>query len=103
MPHQFPAQKLEAREPNIKNDLKLYFEDDHLENLKANSLQQGDEDAPMGDLGGDHDKELATSKDVQKVLQTLRDRMAGSDCYYLVHKQAPSVSLWLWLRKFWVI
>jgi len=28
-------------------DLKPYFDDDNLENLRANSLQQGEDDAPM--------------------------------------------------------
>jgi len=31
------------------SDLKPYFEDDKLENLKANSFLKGEDDAPMGD------------------------------------------------------
>ena len=76
-PHKLAPKKLEATEPNIKNDLKQYFEDDHLENLKANSLQQGEDNAPMGDHSGDHDQDLLKSLKVQKVLQSLRDHIAG--------------------------
>jgi len=47
MPHKIPPHKCEKRELKIKSDLKPYFEDDHLENLRPNSLSQGEDDAHM--------------------------------------------------------
>ena len=38
MPHKIPSHKCKKRELKIKSDLKPYFEDDHLENLVANSF-----------------------------------------------------------------
>ena len=46
MPHKIPHHKCETREPKIKCDLEPYFKDDHLENLRANSFRQGEDDAP---------------------------------------------------------
>jgi len=43
-------------------DFKPYFEDDHLENLRENSFQQGEDDAPMKDLDEDHVQELPKPK-----------------------------------------
>jgi len=45
MPQKIPPHKCQKREPNIKSDLKPYFEDDHLENLRANCFRQGEGDA----------------------------------------------------------
>ena len=39
MPHKIPPQNCETRELKIKSDLKTYFEDDDIENYKANSFQ----------------------------------------------------------------
>jgi len=36
MPHKIPPHKCETRELKIKCDLKPYFKDDHLENLREN-------------------------------------------------------------------
>jgi len=38
MAHKIPPHKCEKRELKIKSDLEPYFEDDHLENLSANSF-----------------------------------------------------------------
>ena len=46
-PHKILPHKCEKRELKIKSDLKPYFEDDHLENLRVNSFRQGEDDAPM--------------------------------------------------------
>jgi len=47
MPHKIPPLKREKRKFKIKSDPKPYFEDDHLENLRANSFRQGVDDAHM--------------------------------------------------------
>jgi len=39
MPYKIAPHKCKKRELKIKSDLKPYFDDDHLENLRANSFQ----------------------------------------------------------------
>ena len=59
-----------------------YYDDDELTNLSANSLQRGEDDAPVVD----HPK----SHDVQKVLKIMRDQLEAQEDYCLV---LPSKSL----------
>ena len=47
MPHKIPPHQCEKRELKIKSDLKTYFEDDDLRNLRANSFNQGEDNVPM--------------------------------------------------------
>jgi len=44
--------------------LKPYTEDDHLENLKANSFQLEEDDTPMADLDEFHVQVLLNSKEI---------------------------------------
>lgn len=62
-------------------DFKPYFEDDHLENLRANSFQQGEDDAPMKDLDEDHVQELPKPKEAQEILQVIRNHIEGQESH----------------------
>ena len=62
--HKIPPDKGEKRELKTKSGLKTYFEDDHLQNLRANSFQQGEDDVPMEGQVDDHANELPKSKGV---------------------------------------
>jgi len=68
-PHKIPPHKCEKRELKIKSDLKPYFEDDHLENLRTNSFRQGENDAPTEAHDEEHVNNLPKSKYVQRVFQ----------------------------------
>jgi len=46
-------------------DLSSYFEDDHLENLRSNSPQQGEDDAPMEGQEGEQVERPLKSREVQ--------------------------------------
>jgi len=59
---------VEKRELKIKSNLKPYFEDDHLENLRTNSFQQGEDDAPTGGHDEEHAKKLPKYKYFEEVL-----------------------------------
>ena len=72
-PHKIPPHKCEKRELKINSDLKTYFEDDDLENLRPNSFQQAKDNVPIERYSEDHAIELPKSKDVQEMLQTMRD------------------------------
>jgi len=39
MPHKIPPHKCEKGELKVKSNLKPYFEDDHLDNMRENSFQ----------------------------------------------------------------
>ena len=47
-------------------DLNPYFDDDKLANLRANSLQQGKDDVPMGNNEGDQVQRQSNLKEVRK-------------------------------------
>ena len=51
--------------PPSKSDLKPYFEDDHLDNLRGSSFRLGEHDAPMEGHDEDHVNRLPKSKYVQ--------------------------------------
>jgi len=59
-------------------DLSPYFEDDHLENLRSNSLQQGEDDAPMEDQEGEQVEHPLKSKEVQHLLLTIGELQGES-------------------------
>jgi len=65
MPHKISPHKCEKRELKIKSDLKPYFEDDHLDNLRGSSFRLGEHDAPMEGHDEDHVNRLPKSKYVQ--------------------------------------
>jgi len=53
-------------------DLKPYYEDDHFENLRANSLLEGEDDALM-DGNRDHEEAKASNQDPKPMNQELKD------------------------------
>ena len=63
-------------------DLKPYLEDDHLENLRANSSQQGENDAPMEEQQGERQSNLL-KKDIKGVAHLMQEFSLGmiSDSY----------------------
>jgi len=77
MAHKIPRHKCEKRELKIKSDLKPYLEDDHLENLRENPFQQGEDDAPTEGHREEHANNLPKSKYFQEVLQANRKRQEG--------------------------
>ena len=72
VPHKIPPHKCEKRELKIKSDLKPYFEDDHLENLRTNSFRQGEDDALIEGHEEEHANDQPKSKYVKEVLQAKR-------------------------------
>ena len=68
MAHKIPPYKCEKGEPKKKGDLKPYFEDDHLENSRANSFRQGEDDAPTEGHDEEHANNPPNSKYFQEVL-----------------------------------
>ena len=56
---------------NVVN-LKPYYGDDHLENLRANSLLEGEDDAPM-DGTSDHEEAKASNQIPKPLNQELKD------------------------------
>ena len=56
-------------------DLKPYYDDDELQNLRTNSLQQGEDDTPLVD----HDDGQPKTKDVQKVLQIMSSQFEAPE------------------------
>ena len=52
--------------------LKPYFGDDDHANLRANSLQQGEDDVPMGSTKGDQVQRQSNLKGVQEAIQVMR-------------------------------
>jgi len=77
MAHKISPHKCENRELKIKSDLKPYFEDDHLENLRPTSFRQGEDDAPMQGYDEEHANNLPKSKYFQEVLQAKRKHQVG--------------------------
>jgi len=77
MSHMIPPHKCEKGELKIKSDLKPYFEDDHLDNLRENSFQQGEDDAPTVGRDEEHANNLPKSKYVQEVPQAKRKHQEG--------------------------
>jgi len=67
-PHKSPPHKCEKRELKIKSHVKPYFEDDDIENLRANYFRQGEDDTPTEGHDEEHTKDLSKSKYVQEVL-----------------------------------
>jgi len=80
MPRKISPHKCEKRELKIKSDLKTYFEDDDLENLRENSFQQWEDDIPVEGHIDDHANGLLKFKDVQETLQTMRGHQEGCFC-----------------------
>jgi len=62
-------------------DLKPYFDDDKLENLRENSLQQGEDDVPIGSNEGDQVQRQSNPKEVQEVVQVVRKLMEDQGHY----------------------
>ena len=54
-------------------DLSPYFADDNLENLRSNSSQQGEDDAPVVAQEGKKVEHPIQSKEVQRLLLTFGD------------------------------
>ena len=65
-------------------DLKPYYNDNKLKNLRANSLQQGEDNAPMEDHDEDQSQEIPKSKDVQEVLKIVRNQLEDQGSYFPV-------------------
>ena len=59
---------MKKRELKIKSNLKPYFEDDDLENLRAHSIRQGEYDASTDGHDEEHANNLPKSKYFQEVL-----------------------------------
>lgn len=65
--------------------LKPYFDDDHLENLRANSFQQGEDDVPMGSKGNSNESDQVqgqatpTPKEVQEATKVMREPLDNLD------------------------
>ena len=77
MPHNITPYKCERTELKIESDLKTHFKDDDLENYGENSFQQGEDHVPMEGHINDHANKLPKSRDVQEMLQTMRDHQEG--------------------------
>jgi len=77
MAHKIPPHKCEKKELKVKSDLKPYFEDDLLENLRENSFQQGKVDAPTEGHDEEQANNLAKSKYFQEVIQAKRKHPEG--------------------------
>jgi len=73
-------------------DLKPYFEDDHLENLRANSLQQGEDDALMEGNESGKSQSQSNSKEVQEAIQVVREFIEDQG-YYLVVPVSACIKL----------
>jgi len=82
VPHKISPHKCEKWELKIKSDLKPYFEDDHLENLRANSSQWVEDDAPTDTDDREHANKLPKSKYAQEVLQAKRKHQEGLGLSY---------------------
>jgi len=67
-------------------DLKPHYDGDNLENLRANSLQQGEDDAPLVN----HDEGQPKSKDLQELLKLVRNQLGAQEDYFSI---LPSKSL----------
>jgi len=63
-------------------DLKLYYEDDLLENLTTNSFQQGEDDVPMKNHDDGQSQELPKSKEIQEVLKVMRNQLEDQVSYW---------------------
>jgi len=48
---------------------------DHVENLRANSFQQGEDDAPMEDHNDDQSQKPLTSREIQEVHKIRRNQL----------------------------
>jgi len=59
-------------------DLKPYYEDDLLENLRANYLQQEEDDVPIED----HAQELPKPKEIQEVPKIMRNQLGGQESFF---------------------
>jgi len=78
-PHKIPTYKCETGELKIKGDLKPYFKDDHLHNLRANFFRQGEDDALIEGHDEEHANDLPKFKYVQEVLQAKREHQEGQE------------------------
>ena len=65
-------------------DLKPYYDDDKFENLRANSLQQGEDDAPMEAHDEGQSQEMPKLKEVQEVLKIMRNQLKDQGSYFSV-------------------
>jgi len=70
--------------------LKPYFGDDDHANLRANSLQQGEDDVPMGSTKGDQFQSQSNSKEVQEDIQVVREFIEDQGYYPAVPVNACS-------------
>jgi len=65
-------------------ELKPYYPNDLLENLRANSFQQGEDDVPMEDHDDGQPQEVLTSREIQEVHKVMRNQLEDQVSYYLV-------------------
>ena len=67
-------------------DLKPHFGDDNLENLRENSLQQGEDDVPKGSNGSDQVQRQLNPKEVQDAIHVVRKLIEDQGHYLsLIH------------------
>ena len=71
-------------------DLKPYYEDDLLENLRANSFQQGEDNVPKEDHDHGQAQERPKSKEIQEVLKVMRNQLEDQVSYCPVLSSASS-------------
>ena len=101
MPYRSPPHKCEKRELKIKSDLKPYFEDDQLENLRENSFRQGEDDAPTKGHDEEHPNDLPKSKYVQEVLQAKRKHQDGQGLPFPdLHNKGSKFLTLVWFYAF---
>ena len=55
---------------------------DHVENLRANSFQQGEDDVPMEGHVDDHANKLPKPKDVEEMLRAIWNHQEGQELPY---------------------
>ena len=64
-------------------DLSPYFDDEPLENLRSNSSQQGEDDAPLVAQGEQQGNHQSQPKEVQQVLVTIGELQSGAGLFLL--------------------
>jgi len=62
-------------------DLKPYFDDDHRENLRENSLQQGEDDVPVESNARGQSQSESNAEEAQEAIQVVR-KFIGEQGYY---------------------
>jgi len=62
MSHKFSLGSVKRENSRWKVDLKPYFEDGHLENLRENPFRKGEDDAPTDAHDDEHANDLPRSK-----------------------------------------